>query len=154
MPSEQQKNQPGSQGGSHGTFSEHASKAVTEAKEAGVALASQAGESASAAMTAVKEKASDLASGVVDRVDSGIHAAGRGMENLAQGIRDNTPNEGFMGTASGKVADTLESSGKYLEQHGVGDMVDDLTEIIRRNPIPAVLVGIGVGFVLAKATSR
>jgi len=168
----EQKNQPASQGSSQGSqssrsggFGEHASKALNEAKEAGAALASQAGETASAAMTAVKdkageiasavkEKASNLASGVAERVDSGIHATGKGMENLAQGIREHTPSEGILGTASCKVADTLESSGKYLEEHGVGAMVDDLTDIIRRNPIPSVLVGVGIGFVLARATSR
>jgi len=162
------KNQSGSsnQGSSSkGGFGEHASNALNEVKEAGAALASSAGETASAAVTAVKERASEFASGVAERasniasnvgerVDSGIHATGKGMENLAQGIRDNTPSEGIFGTASCKVADTLESSGKYLEEHGVGAMVDDLTEIIRRNPLPSVLIGVGIGFVLARATSR
>jgi len=147
-----QKNNPSSQ--STGTFGEHASKAVSEVKEAGVALASQAKESATAAVSAIQEKASDLASGVAERADAAIHATGKGMENLAAGIRERTPSEGILGTASCKVADTLESSGKYLEEHGMGDMVNDVTEIIRRNPIPAVLVGVGIGFVLARATSR
>jgi ElaB/YqjD/DUF883 family membrane-anchored ribosome-binding protein len=33
-------------------------------------------------------------------------------------------------------------------------MADDVTEMIRRNPIPAVLVGIGVGFLLAQLIPR
>jgi ElaB/YqjD/DUF883 family membrane-anchored ribosome-binding protein len=158
-----QKNNPSSQ--STGTFGEHASKAVSEVKEAGVALASQAKETAvnlasqakegaTAAVSAIQEKASDLASGVAERADAAIHATGKGMENLAAGIRERSPSEGILGTASCKVADTLESSGKYLEEHGMGDMVNDLTDIIRRNPIPSVLVGVGIGFVLARATSR
>jgi len=152
MPNEQ-KNQGSSSQGS-GTFQDHAAKAVSEVKEAGVALASQAKEGVTAAVSAVQEKASNLASGVVERADAAIHATGKGMENLASGLRDHTPSEGFLGAASCKVADTLESSGKYLEEHGMGDMVNDLTDIIRRNPIPSVLVGIGIGFVLARATSR
>ena len=32
-------------------------------------------------------------------------------------------------------------------------MADDLTDLIRRNPIPALLVGVGVGFLLARATT-
>jgi len=31
-------------------------------------------------------------------------------------------------------------------------MGDDITNMIRRNPIPALLVGIGIGFLLARAT--
>lgn len=174
MPSDQKNNpsssQPASSQGSQNkqqgaSFGDHASKVVSEVQEAGVALASQAKETAMnlasqaketamGAASAIQEKASDLASGVAERADAAIHATGKGMENLAAGIRDNTPNEGFLGAASCKVADTLESSGKYLEEHGMGDMVNDLTDIIRRNPIPSVLVGVGIGFVLARATSR
>jgi hypothetical protein len=111
-------------------------------------------DKASDLASGVAERASDLASNVAERVDSGIHATGKGIENLAQGLRDNTPNDGFLGAASSRVAETLETSGKYLEEHGMSDMVNDLTDIIRRNPIPAVLVGVGIGFVLARATSR
>jgi ElaB/YqjD/DUF883 family membrane-anchored ribosome-binding protein len=31
-------------------------------------------------------------------------------------------------------------------------MADDVTEMIRKNPIPAVLVGIGIGFLLGQLT--
>ena len=33
-------------------------------------------------------------------------------------------------------------------------MAEDLTDLIRRNPIPALLVGVGLGFLLARATTR
>jgi F0F1-type ATP synthase assembly protein I len=29
-------------------------------------------------------------------------------------------------------------------------MAEDVSELIRRNPIPAMLVGVGIGFLLAK----
>ena len=163
MPSDPRNQESGSQGGSSqgsksqgskGGVMEHASNALSEAKDAGLALASKAGEAVSNAATAVKEGAANLGSKVVEGTDNAIHATGKGMENLAQGIRARAPSEGILGNAAGKVADTLESGGKYLEEHGMGDMVNDLTEIIRRNPIPAVLVGVGIGFVLARATSR
>ena len=56
------------------------------------------------------------------------------------------------GQAASAVAQGLEGAGSYLQQHGFGDMADDLGDVIRRFPIPAVLIGIGVGFLLAKAT--
>jgi len=146
----------GSQGqqGKSGGFTDHAGKVVDEMKQAGAALVSSAGEQASAAFGAVKDKASEFASSAVERADDAVSAAGRRIEQLADGIRDNTPNEGMLGAASNRVADTLHASGKYLEEHGVTGMVDDMTEVIRRNPIPAVLVGVGIGFILARATSR
>jgi ElaB/YqjD/DUF883 family membrane-anchored ribosome-binding protein len=33
-------------------------------------------------------------------------------------------------------------------------MAEDLTDLIKKNPIPAVLVGIGVGFLLAQLMPR
>jgi hypothetical protein len=29
-------------------------------------------------------------------------------------------------------------------------MMDDLTDVIRRNPVPAVLIGLGLGFLLGR----
>jgi len=50
------------------------------------------------------------------------------------------------------VARNLESGGRYLEQEGVGGMAEDFTNLIRQHPIPAVLVGIGLGFLIAQLT--
>jgi hypothetical protein len=57
----------------------------------------------------------------------------------------------MMGTAASRVADTLETGGRYLQEHGLSGIGDDFSNLIRRNPIPAVLVGIGVGFLLARS---
>jgi hypothetical protein len=48
------------------------------------------------------------------------------------------------------VAGTLESGGRYLEEQGLGGIAEDVTGLIRRNPIPAVLIGVGLGFMLAR----
>jgi len=74
------------------------------------------------------------------------------MGNLGHTIREKAGREGFMGQAGAAVADTLESGGRYLEEHDLGDMGQEITSMIRRNPIPALLVGIGIGFLLARAT--
>jgi hypothetical protein len=74
------------------------------------------------------------------------------MKSLAGTIRNQGPQEGMLGDATSTVAKTLEQGGKYLQKEGLTGMADDLSEIIRKNPIPAVLVGIGVGFMLAQLT--
>jgi hypothetical protein len=51
------------------------------------------------------------------------------------------------------VAGALESSGRYLEEQGLSGIGEDLTNLIRRNPLPAILLGIGLGFLLARATT-
>jgi phage-related tail protein len=102
----------------------------------------------------VADKARDLASNVGDRVDTGVSSVGKGMESLAGTIRDRGPSSGVLGSATAGVAGAMDSTGRYLEEQGLSGMAEDLTGVIRRNPIPAVLVGIGLGFLLARLTRR
>ena len=112
---------------------------VARAKDAASSVAHTVGEAGSA----VGEKAKEATS-----------AVGGGMKSLAGTIRQNAPHQGALGTASSSVADTLDKGGRYLQEEGLSGMGGDVTNLIRRNPIPAVLVGIGVGFLLAKLTTR
>jgi hypothetical protein len=58
----------------------------------------------------------------------------------------------MLGSATSGVADALESGGRYLEEQGLSGLADDFTGTIKRNPIPAMLVAVAVGFLLARAT--
>jgi hypothetical protein len=75
------------------------------------------------------------------------------MKSLGGTIRDHLPHSGIAGSASSAVANSLETSGRYLQEHGLSGIGADLTNLIRRNPIPAVLIGLGAGFLLARATA-
>jgi len=72
------------------------------------------------------------------------------MESLGEKMREKGPDHGILGKASGAVAGALESGGKYLEDKKISGMADDLTDLIKRNPIPALLIGVGLGFLLAR----
>jgi ElaB/YqjD/DUF883 family membrane-anchored ribosome-binding protein len=60
----------------------------------------------------------------------------------------------MLGSAAGYTASGLERTGRYIEEQGVSGMMDDLTDVIRRNPVPAVLIGLGVGFLIGRALRR
>lgn len=100
----------------------------------------------------VAHRTGEMASTVGKKVDSGVSAAGSGMQSFADTVRERGPSSGMLGSATSAVADTLESTGQYLESHGLSGIAEDLTGLIRRNPIPALLIGIGVGFLIARAT--
>jgi hypothetical protein len=59
-------------------------------------------------------------------------------------------------TAARAVADTVQGAGGYLQATGMDRITGDVTGLIRRYPIPAVLIGLGIGLLvghsLAKAT--
>jgi len=130
-------------------------------QDAATSVADKARETAST----VTDKAKDFASHSADRAkdfgksavtaaDSATARVGSGVESMADKLRDSAPREGVMHNAAGKVADTLEKSGRYLQEEGLTGIADDLTGVIKRNPIPAVLVGIGIGYLIAHALRR
>jgi hypothetical protein len=119
-----------------------------QAKGAAAAALDSARDMAS---TATK-KAGEAASYVGQRAEDATSAVGGGMKNLAGTIRENAPREGVLGSASSAVASTLESSGRYLQEHGLSGVGEDLTNMVRRNPVPALLMAVGIGFLIARAT--
>jgi uncharacterized protein YjbJ (UPF0337 family) len=119
------------------------------AKDTAANVADKARDMASS----VADRAKDAASNLGKKAESGLDAVGSGLTSAAGTIRENLPNEGMLHNVGASVAEGLESGGRYLREEGFSGMADDLTDMIRRNPIPALLVGVGVGFLLARATS-
>jgi ElaB/YqjD/DUF883 family membrane-anchored ribosome-binding protein len=101
----------------------------------------------------IRDKAGQAGEFARDKADQAAGTAGKGMENLAGTIRDKGPREGVLGKATSTVADTLDRTGQYLENQGFSGMADDLTKLVRDHPLPAILLGIGLGFMLARLTT-
>jgi len=127
-----------------------ASSAVDKAKDMASGVVDQAKDVASG----IADKAKDTASGIGKKAEDATHAVGSGMQSLAGTVRDNLPKQGVLGTASSTIAKGLESGGKYLEKEGLAGIAEDVTNLIRRNPIPALFIGIGLGFLISRATHR
>ncbi|HTU19227.1 MAG TPA: hypothetical protein VMG10_14295 [Gemmataceae bacterium] len=114
----------------------------------------QAGEAAQQAASSAMTKAQELAGTASKRVDEATAALGERVRSAGSTLRERAPHEGMLGTAAGSVADSLEQTGRYIQEEGIMGMAEDVTELIRRNPIPAMLVGVGIGFMLAKLFRR
>jgi hypothetical protein len=116
-------------------------------------VASSAADKAREIGSNVSHAAGEAASNIGQRAEDATSSVGGGMKSLASQVREHGPREGMLGSATSAVADSLERGGRYLQEEGLQGIGEDLTALIRRNPIPALLVGIGVGFLLARATS-
>jgi len=132
---------------------------VQNAKDTASHVADKAKDVASTAMdktrevaSSVADKTKDMAGRAGQKADDMAGRAGSALEAAASTVRDNAPG-GMLGSAAHKVADTLEGGGRYLREEGLTGMAEDLTDMVRRNPIPALLLGLGVGFLLARALS-
>jgi len=121
---------------------------ATAVKDKAKDLASQAGDMA----TQAKEKVQDWASTAAGKAGDAKSSVGGSMESLAGKIREKAPAEGMFGSAASEVADTVEAAGSYLRDSDFADIGEDVTNVIRRYPIPSILIGIGLGFLLARAT--
>jgi ElaB/YqjD/DUF883 family membrane-anchored ribosome-binding protein len=123
------------------------SQAFDKAKDIG----SQAVDKAKEAASSVAGMVSQGASTVGKTADNLAHTAGTGLKNLGETLGEHTPHEGMLGTASQAVANSLKDGGKYLEDAGLSGVAEDVTQLIRRNPFPAILVGVGIGFLIGRA---
>jgi hypothetical protein len=130
-----------------------AGRAATDVKNKAQDLGAAAYGQAKDTASQLADKARDAASNLGQRADDATSSAGGGLRSLAGQVRQNAPHEGMMGSAANRVASALDSTGQYLEDQGLSGVAEDFTGLIRRNPIPALLIGVAVGFLLAKATS-
>jgi uncharacterized protein YjbJ (UPF0337 family) len=55
------------------------------------------------------------------------------------------------GAAAATVADTAAGMAAAVQDRGVQGLSEDLTGLIRRYPVPALLIGLGLGYVLGRS---
>jgi hypothetical protein len=131
-----------------GKAQEAAGKAMEAGQSVAGAVADKAREFAGTAQQAGQaafDRAGQMAESATERV-------AQGMQSLGHTVREHGPSSGMFGSATQDLANTLEQGGRYVQQEGLRGMADDLTTLIKNNPIPALLVGIGLGFLLARIT--
>jgi len=97
-----------------------------------------------------EEKATGMADFIGEKAEQATEAVGAGMETVGHAIRSHTPESGALADAAKNVAGKLERGGHYLEEKGLRGIGDDLTDVIRKNPIPTLIIGLGIGFALAR----
>ena len=107
------------------------------------------GEMASHAVSAVGAMASQAACDVGKRADDLTASAGAGIQGLGEKFGKNAPHTGMLGDASQAVARSVKEGGQYLEGAKLSGITEDIAHVIRRNPIPAVLIAIGLGWFVA-----
>jgi ElaB/YqjD/DUF883 family membrane-anchored ribosome-binding protein len=127
-----------------------AQQKVESGLEKGKSMLSQAAEKGREMAQTAAEKAKEAGTAVRDRADSGVASMGSGIRSAAEGMRERLPQSGMIGSAASSIEDTLESTGRYLEEKGVSGAAEDLTMLIRRHPVPSVLIGLGVGILLGQ----
>lgn len=111
--------------------------------------ASDVGALASQAACDVGTMASQAACDVGKRADDLTANAGAGIRGFGDTLAKNAPHSGVLGSASQAVAKSVHDGGEYLEHAKLSGMAEDIATIIKRNPIPAVCIALGLGWLMA-----
>lgn len=133
---------------------ERAQQTATTAAQRAQELASNVAEKAQDVASNVGQRAQEAASAVAEKAEGAISNAGERMSSWGESLRQGAPREGVLGQAATGVADTLQSGGRYLQDHGFSDIADDLGAVIRRYPIQAIACAFGVGIFLGMTSRR
>jgi len=100
------------------------------------------------------DEAKSAATVIGEKAEQATEAIGAGMESVGRSIREHAPEQGVLGNAGRAVGDKIEAGGHYLEAQGLKGMCNDLTNTIRSNPIPALCVAFGIGFLAVRLFRR
>jgi gas vesicle protein len=135
-------------------FAERAADAGSSAMQKASDVASNVGQKVQDTARNVGKSVQDTASRTVDRADQAISGVGQRMTSAAESLRQSAPREGMLGTAASTAADNLEAGGRYLQENGLGDMMEDFSTVIRNHPLPAFFIALGTGVMLGAAMRR
>jgi len=119
------------------TMGDRSGNGTTSVTEVGVGMVAKAQEYGAAAVSTASEAAT---------------AVGEQIGSLAGVIRDHAPHDGAIATAATTVAGGLESASTYLKAKDYENLATDLTTLLRSYPVQALLVGVGLGYLLARGT--
>ena len=100
----------------------------------------------------ITAKTEELGAAAVTKAGKAAMGVGEKMGSLANVIRDNAPHEGAVATAATAVVDGLESASSYLREKKFDHLAEDVTALVRTYPVQSLLIGVGLGYLLARST--
>lgn len=113
--------------------------------------ASNAKQKSQQAAGTAKAKADETTDQAQVKADQGMDSAASGLGQAADKLREQgAQQEGTVGTAAAKAADSLDSASGYLRDKDTDQVLNDLEALVRRKPVESLAVAAGVGFVLSK----
>jgi hypothetical protein len=106
---------------------------------------------AAGADTATGE-AKEAAAGTATKVFQATSVVREKIGSLAEVIREKAPQEGTVRTVATAVANKLDAAGSYLQEKDLGHLGGDLSRLICRYPLPALLIGLGIGHLWGRSS--
>jgi uncharacterized protein YjbJ (UPF0337 family) len=108
-----------------------------------------------AAVAGGLESAEGVISTAATAVAGGLKSAEDAVTSTATAMMEGLESAGgVISTAATAVEGGLKSASSYLHEKEYAEMATDLTALMRRYPVQSLLIGVGLGYVLARLTKR
>jgi ElaB/YqjD/DUF883 family membrane-anchored ribosome-binding protein len=109
------------------------------------------------AVEQTKRKLSEFGAAAADKVEQNRGTAAAGLEGAAETLHNRADDLHMGGEKISDIAhtaaDKLSATAEYVRTNDLNDMLNDVQQIVKRNPGPALAVAAGLGFLVARAFS-
>ena len=112
------------------------------------------GDKTSGAVARISARAREFGTTAAKKANQAAPVIGEKVKSLASAIRGKAPHEGKIGTTATKVAGGLESASNYLQEKKFDHLGEDFRGLVRRYPLQSLLVGLGLGLLLARRSKK
>jgi ElaB/YqjD/DUF883 family membrane-anchored ribosome-binding protein len=100
----------------------------------------------------VKQRVTDAGRRAANTVDSKREPTARALESAANTVRQSGSRvSDATSRASHGTADKLEATANYIRENDLRDMLEDVQDVVRRHPGPALAIAAVAGFLVGKA---
>jgi hypothetical protein len=100
--------------------------------------------------SSILERAADVGAQARLATAQGLYAAA----DAARDCEDVLPGGKRVRRFTRATADGLESSARYLRRHDLSRIAGDLTTMVKRNPVPSIVAGAAIGFIVGRMLTR
>lgn len=110
------------------------------------------------AVEQTKRKLTEFGAAAADRVDQNRSVAADGLEGAAETLHQKADqlHQGGerVSDLAHTAADKISATADYVRQNNFKDMAEDVQNVVKKNPGPALAAAAGLGFLVARAFSR
>lgn len=106
------------------------------------------------AVEQTKAKITEFGSAAADKIDQNREAAAGGLEGAAETLHqkaDRLPGGEKVSELAHSAADKMSATADYVRRNDLSDMLEDVEQMVKKNPGPALAVALGLGFLVARA---
>ena len=102
-----------------------------------------------------KDKTAQFGRAAAQTIEDGKQVAGDAIDSAASSIKSaaSATGDAVSGFAK-KAAGAFDSSAEYMRNNDLKSMASDVTDVVKRNPGPALLAAVAVGFLAGAALRR